>query len=339
MQSAERAEKCQGPIGFSFVRRLNCTLDGLCYNARHSRTRELRMRHKGFVCFGIAVGALLALVLVVTACGPETPTSQPSAVPTNTQVAAAATATPTVVVDPSATVTPDGLQYVEIVKGSGPAPKTGEVVTVNYTASLQDGTEFDNSYKSGEPLRFAVGKDLIITGLDEGIAMMNVGGKAKLIVPPALAFGDQGAGGVVPASATLVFVVELVSVEPGSPESPQKVAEADFQTTADGLKYHDFKVGDGPAVQAGQVVTVTYTGWLTDGTKFDSSIDRGAPFSFTLGQNQVIPGWDEGVGSMKVGGQRQLVIPASLGYGAGGAGDLIPPNATLIFEIELLAAK
>lgn len=107
-------------------------------------------------------------------------------------------------------------------------------------------------------------------------------------------------------------------------------------TTASGLQYEDLTVGQGQAPQPGQTVSVHYTGWLTNGQKFDSSVDRGQPFQFTLGAGEVIRGWDEGVASMKVGGKRKLVIPPGLGYGARGAGGVIPPNATLIFEVELL---
>ena len=107
-----------------------------------------------------------------------------------------------------------------------------------------------------------------------------------------------------------------------------------------GLKYTDTKTGDGAAAAAGNKVSVHYTGWLYNngakGTKFDSSVDRGQPFQFTLGAHQVIAGWDEGVAGMKVGGKRTLIIPPELGYGARGAGGVIPPNATLIFDVELL---
>ena len=107
-------------------------------------------------------------------------------------------------------------------------------------------------------------------------------------------------------------------------------------TTASGLVIEDLVQGDGEIAAAGQYVTVHYTGWLTDGSKFDSSKDRDDPFEFGLGQQQVIAGWDEGVQGMKVGGTRKLTIPPQLGYGARGAGGVIPPNATLVFEVELL---
>lgn len=107
-------------------------------------------------------------------------------------------------------------------------------------------------------------------------------------------------------------------------------------TTPSGLKYEDVKVGTGDAAETGKTVSVHYTGWLTDGKKFDSSKDRGQPFEFPLGGGRVIKGWDEGVKGMKVGGVRKLTIPPELGYGARGAGGAIPPNATLVFEVELL---
>lgn len=105
------------------------------------------------------------------------------------------------------------------------------------------------------------------------------------------------------------------------------------------LVVKDLTVGTGATAKAGNTVTVNYTGWLNDGTKFDSSFDRNEPFSFTIGQNKVIQGWEQGVVGMKVGGTRRLIIPPDLGYGAQGAGGVIPPNATLIFDVQLLSVQ
>lgn len=124
-----------------------------------------------------------------------------------------------------------------------------------------------------------------------------------------------------------------------STKAPQAISEGNMITTASGLQYEDLLVGEGAQAQPGDTVSVHYTGWLQDGTKFDSSLDRGQPFTFTLGRGEVIKGWDEGVAGMRAGGKRRLVIPPDLGYGSQGAGGVIPPGATLIFEVELVEIK
>lgn len=125
----------------------------------------------------------------------------------------------------------------------------------------------------------------------------------------------------------------------GAPAGKTDTMAENLETTPSGLQYVDLKVGTGASPQTGQTAVVHYTGWLVDGKKFDSSKDRGQPFSFALGRGQVIKGWDEGVATMKVGGVRKLVIPPDLAYGARGAGGVIPPNATLTFEVELLEVR
>ncbi|NTV62401.1 MAG: FKBP-type peptidyl-prolyl cis-trans isomerase [Oscillochloris sp.] len=235
--------------------------------------------------------------------------------------------------------TASGLKYIEIVHGSGATPKVGEVVSVHYRGTLQNGTVFDSSYENGEPIMFTLGQGMVIAGWDEGIALMQVGGKATLIIPPALAYGAQGYPPVIPGNATLTFEVELVDVQAGPPETPTKVEDAQYTTTSSGLKYYDLVVGSGSEATVGKTAIVHYTGWLTDGTMFDSSLSRGETFLFQVGAGKVIKGWDEGVAGMQVGGRRQLLIPASLGYGSRGTNGIIPPNATLIFEVDLVDVK
>ncbi|QSJ16320.1 FKBP-type peptidyl-prolyl cis-trans isomerase [Nostoc sp. UHCC 0702] len=136
---------------------------------------------------------------------------------------------------------------------------------------------------------------------------------------------------ITPASTSVTENNTLIASKP--------MSDANVVTTPSGLKYKDLEEGTGETPKTGQTVTVHYTGTLENGKKFDSSRDRGEPFKFKIGVGQVISGWDEGVGTMKVGGRRELIIPPELGYGASGAGGVIPPNATLIFDVELLGLK
>jgi peptidylprolyl isomerase len=254
-------------------------------------------------------------------------------------VQAGAPDAPATVDDTDYTTTESGLKYYDFVLGEGPSPETGQIVTVHYTGWLEDGTKFDSSLDRAQPFAFKIGAGQVIAGWDEGVATMQAGGKRQLVIPPDLGYGEQGAGTSIPANATLTFEVELISIQEASPDAPTSVEEADYVTTVSGLKYSDFVVGEGASPETGQSVIVHYTGWLEDGTKFDSSLDRGEPFTFQIGTGQVIAGWDEGVATMKVGGKRQLIIPPDLGYGEQGAGNVIPANATLIFEVELLDVK
>lgn len=280
------------------------------------------------------------LVFALAACGASAPAAAPTTPPAPTTAAAEPTAAPAPTTgaagEENAVTTASGLQYIELTPGTGEAPSPGDVVSVHYRGTLADGSEFDSSYGRGEPFTFALGQGMVIPGWDEGIALMKEGGKARLIIPSNLAYGEQGFPPVIPPNATLTFEVELVDIAEGAPAEPTSVNEADYTTTPSGLKYYDFEVGDGATATPGSTVVVHYTGWLSTGGKFDSSLDRGQPFSFNLGAGQVIQGWDEGVAGMQVGGRRQLVISPELGYGERGAGGVIPPGATLVFEVELL---
>jgi peptidylprolyl isomerase len=286
----------------------------------------------------------LALIFVIflSACAgqmvkpAETPVSGAESAATSTPVEEPENAY--VFIEGDAIMTDSGLQYVITEHGDGATPQSGDIVEVNYTGRFTDGNIFDSSYEREKPLRFKAGSGQVISGWDEAIMLLRVGDKAKLIIPPELAYGEAGVGQDIPPDSTLYFEVELLGVQPPDNTPPVAVAEADYTVTDSGLKYYDIKVGDGDSPRRGEMPLVHYVGWLEDGTKIDSSRDRGAPIHFTLGAEQVIPGWDEGILTMKVGGKRQLVIPPELAFGEEGAGNgLIPPNAILIYEVELIA--
>jgi peptidylprolyl isomerase len=143
------------------------------------------------------------------------------------------------------------------------------------------------------------------------------------------------------AALAISVIASAITLENPSTATAQTAGKP--MTTASGLQIIDTQVGTGASPQTGQTCVMHYTGWLYEngakGKKFDSSVDRGKPFEFPIGQRRVIAGWDEGVATMKVGGKRTLIIPANLGYGERGAGGVIPPNATLLFEVELLGVK
>jgi FKBP-type peptidyl-prolyl cis-trans isomerase len=139
--------------------------------------------------------------------------------------------------------------------------------------------------------------------------------------------------------AVVILIIAAVAFFLLRQPAPQATATPDMVKTTSGLQYQDLVVGSGAEAKAGDIVSVHYTGWLQDGTKFDSSLDRGKPIEFILGTGAVIKGWDEGLAGMKVGGKRKLVIPPELGYGPNGSPPVIPANAVLIFEVELVDVK
>ena len=230
--------------------------------------------------------------------------------------------------------TASGLIYIDKEVGSGDSPTIGDKVKVHYTGTLENGTKFDSSRDRDRPFDFPLGAGRVIKGWDEGIATMRIGGKRKLIIPPELGYGSRSVG-PIPANSTLIFEVELLDII-------KEFKDPDFDLPGkeivldSGLRIIEHIAGNGEKPIKGQTVTVHYSGFLQTGNKFDSSHDRGAPFEFKLGMGQVIKGWDEGIAQMNKGTKSTLIISPELGYGERGAGQAIPPNATLLFEVELI---
>ncbi|OYU94307.1 MAG: peptidylprolyl isomerase [Bacteroidetes bacterium B1(2017)] len=234
--------------------------------------------------------------------------------------------------------TASGLKYKVTELGKGKKVEVGDKVTAHYTGRLTDGVKFDSSKDRNQPFSFKVGAGMVIKGWDEGFALLNVGDKAVFTIPPAIAYGERNMG-TIPPNSTLVFDVEVLDAVTPVTAKPFDVKGKDTLTTASGLRYIMVNKGTGVKAESGKTVDVHYTGYLMDGKVFDSSVERGEPISFPLGQNMVIRGWEEGIALMHVGDKMRLIIPSELGYGANGAGGVIPPNATLIFDVELVNVK
>lgn len=242
--------------------------------------------------------------------------------------------------------TESGLMYEHTKEGAGASPVKGDEIHVHYTGFLEDGTQFESSRDRATDLKLTYKVQQIFKGWEEAFGMMKEGGQMKIVLPPWLGFGENGKG-QIPPNAHLVFDLELIGVKDLEAENKIKgkgfyeemsPKYPDAKQTKSGLMYIVTEEGTGAYPQANQEVEVHYTGWLTDGSKFDSSKDRDATFKFPLGQGRVIKGWDEGIALCKVGGKITLIIPHWMAYGET-ARPSIPANSTLIFEVDVISVK
>ena len=230
----------------------------------------------------------------------------------------------------------NGEYYRDLVAGTGAAVSNGQLLGVHYTGWLSNGTQFDSN-AGGAAFAFVLGGGQVIAGWDLGFDGAHVGGLRQLIIPPGLAYGQTGRN-PIPGNAVLVFNVQIDSAKTVTVENTQfssslMVDLASFTKLANGEYYLDSPAGSGAAISPGQTLITHYTGWLADGTKFDSNVGAAA-FSFVLGAGKVIGGWDQGFVGAHVGGTRQLLIPPELGYGVAGSGP-IPPAAVLVFRVQI----
>lgn len=238
----------------------------------------------------------------------------------------------------------DNANSVQVVireEGQGATVKAGDIVKVHYHGLTFNGGKrgevFDSSRDRGQSVSFPVGKGRLIPGWDKVIPGFKVGSKLTLMIPPAMGYGNKDMGKIKPGS-TLLFEIDILdsTTPPEAPAFPKfDDGDARWQNLPSGLKILTLREGKGDKPAQGATVRVHYSGWLTDGTSFDSSYERGDPIQFPVGAGQVIPGWDEGIMTLKKGSKAILKIPSGLAYGPQGAGP-IPPNSTLLFQVELL---
>jgi peptidylprolyl isomerase len=237
------------------------------------------------------------------------------------------------------TVTIGGeIQYTITSQGKGPKINAGDKVTVFYVGKLTNDTVFDASSKHGyQPFSFVTGRGQVIPGWDSVMKYLHAGDKVTMRIPPAMGYGARNMG-AIPPNSTLIFDVEVLDVKPKP--TPWDAKGKDTITTPSGLKLVMFESHPENAKPTnGQTVKVHYSGYLTDGKMFDSSVERGSPFEFPLGQGRVIKGWDEGIALLRKGEKAKLILPYQLAYGEQGRPPMIPQKATLIFDVQLVDFK
>lgn len=248
-----------------------------------------------------------------------------------------------------------GLQYLDDSLGTGREAKIGDLVSIHFkgwmvpkdTASelflnwsadqTKNVLSIGDSKMRNQPVKFVLNSGSFIKGTDEGIVGMKAGGVRTMIIPSKLAYGEAGVG-FIPPNTDLKVVIELLEVKDKGIAEMWKVDSTLFKTTASGLKYAVIFQGEGSLIEAGKVVTVHYSGYLMDGTLFDSSVERDEPIQFVVGQGQVMPGWDEGMQLLKKGDKARFIVPPQLGYGEMPL-EKIPANSTLIFDTEIIDVK
>ena len=231
------------------------------------------------------------------------------------------------------------LQMKDVVPCSGAEVAPGSQLTVHYDGRVVGAdVPFDTTRTTGRPVTLPHGTGALVEGLEIGLQGVSVGCTRRIVIPPELAPGLADRWGI-PVDADVVFEVEVLGIEPGRwPRSAPRSVSA-YAEHPSGLQVFDFARGEGEPVQPGDRVTVEYTLWLPDGTLVDSSLKKEAGFSYRAGRGQVIPGWERAVLGMRVGGDRQFVVPWKLGYGRQGRPPRIPRKSDLVFEVQVLAIE
>ena len=254
--------------------------------------------------------------------------------------------------------TESGLQYKLHTRNTGDKPIPGDLITIDLQYSTEKDSVIMSTFGTGQPFVMPLQEPTFKGGIEEGFAMLSKGDSATFLIPADSIFAKTFGKPLPPfvrKGSMLTFVVKMVDIktkkqmdaenEKRKMEEQQKLAEyitknnVTVKPSESGLYYVETLAGTGEQAAKGKTVSVHYTGKLLDGKVFDSSVQRGQPIKFPLGVGQVIPGWDEGISLMKVGGKATLIIPSRIGYGERGAGGVIPPFAPLVFDVELVAVE
>lgn len=238
---------------------------------------------------------------------------------------------PPVAVD---TLLDNGLHIRDTELGSGAPVDSGYYFRAHYIGYLQNGEIFDSSYERNTPIHFQLGVGQVIPAWEQGIKGMRAGGKRVLETPAELAYGQTGIPGIIPSGQSLRFDIEMLEVI--VPPSPLDLGSGRMQRSSSGIEYMVHRTGNGRKPDTGDMVNVHYSGYLSDGTLFDSSHLRSESFRFRAGTGYVISGWDQMILDMRAGEIRTIIVPADHAYGDAGIPGVIPPNAELRFDIELL---
>ncbi len=228
-----------------------------------------------------------------------------------------------------------GLRMLSLKEGNGAYVRPGDNAYINYTGFIDDSVIFASSIH-GKPVRLTVGENQLVEGVDAALLHMKPGAKARLLMSPAYAYGAEGYSTWVPANTPVIMDVELLRVVPEIKVEQWDVRGLEKQTTASGLSYYIVEEGEGDLIKAQNIVQMHYSGYLADGTVFDSSVKRDEPFRMPVGIGALIEGWEEGLLKMKPGAKFQLHIPAKLGYGEAGSPPKVPAHADLILDVEIL---
>ncbi|MDA3892417.1 MAG: FKBP-type peptidyl-prolyl cis-trans isomerase [Salinivirgaceae bacterium] len=239
--------------------------------------------------------------------------------------------------DPALIETTSGLKYKITKEGSGEFPKSGDQVWVHYYTKFTNDSLFDTSIDKG-PLDVFLGQGQIIKGWEEGLRLIKPGGSILLVVPPYLGYGTKEFNGI-PANSTLIFEINLIQVNKGRAIEPFKTDGLTIQKSSENLNYYIVKKGNGPLAKNDDVAYIHYSGFLPDGSLFDSSHKKKNPVRVTIGINQLFKGLDIGLMLMNKGSKLQLIVPSELAYGEKGFGNIVPPNTNITFDVEMVDLK